>query len=85
MYFPFSWNAPQMSQRQAEEFMNIIDNSGWIYVHHGESSKFAMAITKDFDQELGQKLVIASPSIIHTITIATVKTWNKNITGEANV
>ncbi len=86
MYYPYNPWAGDINQQQAERFMNIDINRGWVYARHGQSNKFAMAVPEAEAQLVGLHYMrVALPTPIHSLSAVFVRSWNVSQMGEATV
>ncbi|MCJ1296931.1 hypothetical protein MMC34_008500 [Xylographa carneopallida] len=77
MYPPYNRWADHMNQTEAELFLFVESNQGWVYGRQGQhSNKFAMTSTA-----VGDRLMLAFPGVIQSLSLVMVRSWNTSRMG----
>ena len=85
LYWPYQPRAQEMDQAQAEAFLQVQRNDGWLYAQSRHAhNKFAMVVDADHSTTLGQRISIALPATnTHSLVVAHLRTWNASMLGDA--
>ena len=77
LYWPYQPRAAEFDHQQAEAYLQVAANSGWVYAQSRHAhNKFAMVVDADHSAILGQRLSIELPSAAHSVVVAHLRTWN---------